>query len=206
MQNYFDSVAQNWDDNQLHHLRTEAIANEIRTLVEKKEGLTALEFGAGTGLLSMALKDLFSEITLMDNSLHMICTTIEKLAETEIQHLVPFYFQLEKKDYDIKTFDVIFSQMAMHHVVEVENVISKFYKMLAKGGKLLIADLYSEDGTFHDRAFEGHFGFDPDEFAQLLAKHGFTQVKHYKCFEIPKEMADKTIKRFPIFLMYAEKS
>jgi len=69
MENFFDSAAQNWDKNQRTIKRTNDIAIELRKVIALKNGQTAMEFGAGTGLLSLALKDLFYEITLMDSSL-----------------------------------------------------------------------------------------------------------------------------------------
>ena len=92
MENFFDSAAQNWDKNQRTIKRTNDIAIELRKVIDFKDGQTALEFGAGTGLLSIALKDLFYEITLMDSSLEMMRVTIENLAEKDIHHLTPILF------------------------------------------------------------------------------------------------------------------
>ncbi len=204
MTNYFDSVAQNWDANQIHHHRTEAIAAEIRKLLPKKEDLTAMEFGAGTGLLSIALKEEFSEIMLMDNSLQMVCVTIEKLAEDDIFHLKPYFFDLEKNIYSAKNYDVIFSQMAMHHTINVEDIIAKFYNILNNNGLLIIADLYTEDGTFHDREFSGHLGFEPRKLAEMATLSGFTNIKYHQCYVIEKQ-TDTGTKQYPVFIFVASK-
>lgn len=203
MTNHFDTVAHDWDKNKIHLDRTEAIAKELLPLISSKKDGTALEFGSGTGLLSIMLKDHFSEITLMDSSSEMVRVTIEKLAEANIQHLHPLFFDLENSEYTTTTFDVIYTQMALHHTTDVEKIISKFYALLNKGGILAIADLYKEDGSFHDRDFTGHLGFDTVELMELLSKYGFTQIHQKQCYEI--ERGGDTQKKYPIFLMSAVK-
>jgi ubiquinone/menaquinone biosynthesis C-methylase UbiE len=206
MENHFDKVAQQWDENPMHLKRTEAIAQQIIYLIENKNYSTALEFGAGTGLLSFALKSYFKEIILMDNSQEMICVTIEKLADADIHHLKPYFFDLEKNDYKAKKVDVIFVQMALHHVIEVEVMIQKFFNILNNSGMLFIADLFAEDGSFHNREFLGHKGFQPEELSQTISKCGFQNVAYQQCFEIKKQFDDNTAKTYPVFIMSAQKN
>ena len=62
--NEFDAKAAEWDKNPMHWDRSEAIANEIIKLIPLKKKMTALEYGAGTGITSFLLKDYLKEITL----------------------------------------------------------------------------------------------------------------------------------------------
>jgi tRNA (cmo5U34)-methyltransferase len=201
MTNHFDIEAQNWDNNLTHIQRTEAIANEIIKLVPAKKNLKALEFGAGTGLLSVALKDHFSKIVLMDSSREMIKTTVEKLAKTGINHLHPVFFDLEINDYSLNTFDFIFTQMALHHVIDIEKIIPKFSKLLNAGGTIAIADLYTEDATFHDYNFTGHKGFDPEYLEKIMRKSGFIHIKYHTCFIMKKTDSNNKVKEYPVFLL-----
>ena len=203
--NHFDKEAQNWDNNPIHIKRTEAIADEILKLIPTNHNLKALEFGAGTGLLSFALKDHFSEIVMMDNSSGMVSKINEKLAITKINHLHPVYFDLEKNEYINKTFDFIFTQMSLHHVDDIEKMILKFYKLLNAAGTLAIADLYTEDGSFHDFDFTGHKGFDPEYLVELFEKTGFSNIEYKTCFIIRKMDSENKEKEFPIFLLTGKK-
>jgi hypothetical protein len=45
-----------------------------------------------------------------------------------------------------------------------------FMSLLKPGGHLAIADLYTEDGSFHGDGFHGHKGFDPAILAAMLEK------------------------------------
>jgi tRNA (cmo5U34)-methyltransferase len=206
MTNHFDKVARDWDKNLIHVKRTEAIAKILLDVIEINNKMKALEYGAGTGLLSFALKDHFAEITLMDSSAEMINTTAEKIKASGATHLYPLLFDLEKEDYNLKTFDIIFSQMVMHHVADIEKMITKFAMLLNSKGKLVIADLYKEDGSFHEMEFHGHLGFDPEQLGETLKKNGFTNINHQQCFVIERLLEDEKIKKYPVFLMTAEKS
>ena len=205
MENNFDQVASEWDNNQIHVKRTEAVANAILSTIEINQEMIALEFGAGTGMLSFALKDRFAEITLMDSSFQMVCVTVGKIAAQGVHNLFPMFFDLEKDEYNEKTFDVIFSQMALHHVADIDNLILKFSKLLNPGGILAIADLYKEDGTFHDKTFTGHNGFDPEQLMEKLKRQNFYKINYKKCYEMEKLSAEGTVKNFPIFLITAYK-
>ncbi|NVO02555.1 MAG: methyltransferase domain-containing protein [Bacteroidetes bacterium] len=205
MSSYFNSLARDWDNNPITIERTKAISEELHKIIPVKNNQTALEFGAGTGSLSVALKDLFSEITLMDSSSEMVAVTNEKLFNLNIHHLLPIYFDLEKEEYSAKTFDLVFTQMSLHHVTDIEKMISKFYQLINSGGSIAIADLYKEDGSFHEGEFNGHFGFEPEELSKIMEKVGFKEISYKKCFEIIKPEGPNAGKPFPVFLMVAKK-
>lgn len=203
--NHFDQVAKTWDENPIHKDRTLAIAAQLENRTEFREGMTALEFGSGTGLLSFALKDRLTEIIMMDNSVEMNRQALMKTEASGTSHLKPVLFNLESEDYKEGTFDMIFTQMAMHHVVDINALLIKFHALLNEGGTLAIADLYTEDGTFHDRSFDGHFGFDPETLIEQVKKAGFINPVLEPCFEIRRVDENQTEKVFPIFLLTAKK-
>ena len=204
MTNHFDTVAQEWDRNQLHLQRTEAIAQLLLQKIKLNTKMHGLEFGSGTGLLSFALQSYLADITLMDSSVEMTNTTITKVENAQLIHLHPIFFDLEQEDYKEATFDIIFSQMALHHVGDIDKIIGKFAALLPAGGHLAIADLYAEDGTFHDMEFHGHFGFNPDDLSLILQKHHFIHVSHSQCFVIEKNTSEGP-KSYPVFLLTAVK-
>ncbi len=204
--NHFDNVAREWDKNIVHTKRTEAITEHFLNMVPINNKMKAMEFGAGTGLLSIALKDYFAEITLMDSSAEMINTSIDKLNTLGLSHLKPILFDIEKQAYTVKKFDVIFSQMALHHAEDIQKLFSTFYDLLLPNGILAIADLYKEDGSFHDFDFNGHFGFEPESLGEMLTTLGFKNFRFQQCFIIDKVQQDGSMKSYPVFLLVAEKA
>jgi tRNA (cmo5U34)-methyltransferase len=200
----FDDRARDWDKNQRYIDRSEAVAKAMLQTIPFKKNMKALEYGSGTALLSFALKDHFAEITLMDNSQEMTTVTAEKIADQNIQNMKPLFFDLEHQDYDGK-FDIIYNQMVMHHVKDVDSILNKFHSLLNPGGYLAIADLYAEDGSFHGEGFNGHKGFDVGELSGGLKAIGFGNIEHQKCYTIAKTDEAGNISEYPIFLLTASK-
>lgn len=200
----FDARARDWDKNQRYIDRSEAVAKAMLQTIPFKKNMKALEYGSGTALLSFALKDQFEEIVLMDNSREMTTVTAEKIASQNIQNMKPLFFDLEHQEYDGK-FDVIYSQMVMHHVSDIDAMLKKFHGLLNPGGYLAIADLYAEDGSFHGEGFNGHKGFDVEELSGRLKAIGFGNIEHQKCYTIAKTDEAGIISEYPIFLLTASK-
>jgi tRNA (cmo5U34)-methyltransferase len=196
----FDARAREWDKDKMHMERSAAIASELKKMIPDTNGMKALEYGAGTGILSFLLKDRFAEITLMDSSNEMIKVCEEKAEFYQTKHIKPLWFDLEHKDYDQK-FDIIFNQMVMHHVNDVNAMLKKFYALLNPGGYLAIADLYPEDGSFHGPDVKVHLGFEPANMATTLESFGFKNVNFKTCFVLKRDSG----KDYPIFLLVTQK-
>lgn len=203
--NEFNQRAASWDENPMHWDRSKAIAEEILKTIPLKSSMNALEFGAGTGILSFMLKDHLNEITLMDNSIEMLKMTDAKIEKSNALNLKTIHFELENGEYTGNLFDLIFTQMVLHHVEDVNGIIARFKGLLNLKGYIAISDLYTEDGTFHDAGFDGHKGFDVEQLSILLANNGFENINHKQCFIINRALPDGSTKQFPIFLLTANK-
>ena len=91
--------------------------------------------------------------------------------------------------------------MVLHHVNEVDLILEKFYSLLNVGGHLAIADLYSEDGSFHGHEVKVHWGFDPEKLTTILRRIGFKDIVYKTCYEMMRESG----KSYPIFLLVAQR-
>ena len=103
----FDSKARDWDKEKMHLDRSLAVASELLKMIPLNSNMRALEYGAGTGLLSFLLKDRFSEITMMDSSLEMVNVTQEKIQAAAAKNMKALFVDLEKDNFAGK-FDIIF--------------------------------------------------------------------------------------------------
>jgi tRNA (cmo5U34)-methyltransferase len=204
--NEFDSKAVEWDNNPMHWERSAAIAEEIRKLIPLNREMSALEYGAGTGITSFILKDYLQEITLMDNSAEMIRVINEKISSAKTNNLKAVNFNLEDEEYNEGNFDLIFTQMVLHHVADPEKIIRVFHRLLNKGSYIAIADLKEEDGSFHGDAFTGHKGFNIDWLAGILNKTGFSDVFYKNCFLIDRKISETETKQFEVFILTARKA
>jgi ubiquinone/menaquinone biosynthesis C-methylase UbiE len=201
--NEFDIKAAGWDQNKMHWDRSEAIATGIKRMIPLNTEMKVLEYGAGTGITSFLLKDHVKEITLMDNSSEMVRVMTEKIKISKVKNLKVLNFNLEHSDYKKNRFDLIFTQMVLHHVTDIDLILSRFKKLLNPGGYLAIADLYPEDGSFHGDDFKGHRGFDVEILSNQIRNQGFTNISHRKCFVINKKISDSETKQFDVFLLIA---
>jgi ubiquinone/menaquinone biosynthesis C-methylase UbiE len=147
-----------------------------------------LEYGAGTGLVTQALADRVGPVTLADSSAGMRAVLHEKIAAGALPESARVWdLDLERQPAPDERFDLVVSSMVMHHVKDPAGVLSGFASLLDPGGQVCIADLDSEDGSFHTYDFGGHHGFDRDEIAAALEAAGFTDVRTQDCTEIHKE-------------------
>ncbi|MBK7133543.1 MAG: class I SAM-dependent methyltransferase [Bacteroidales bacterium] len=199
--NEFDVKAAEWDKNPMHWDRSEAIANEIKKLIPLNNKMKALEYGAGTGITSFLLKDHLREIILMDNSTEMVRIMNEKIEASKVKNMTALNFDLEHNDYRSSKFDIIFTQMVLHHVMNIDAILGRFQTLLNPGGYLAIADLFSEDGSFHGEGFEGHNGFDVEDLSGKLDKHNFKKINHKECFVINRKISDSVTRNYPVFIM-----
>ncbi|MCK5386570.1 MAG: class I SAM-dependent methyltransferase, partial [Gammaproteobacteria bacterium] len=71
------------------------------------------------------------------------------------------------------------------------------------GAKVALADLDSEDGSFHPADIEGvfHDGFDRENLKKMLEKNGFKDIQFITAHTVNKE-----VKSYPVFLVTATKN
>jgi len=202
MDNHFDIQAKEWDNDPSKIERAKVFADQISGFIKQNNNLRALEFGCGTGALSFQLKDFFKTITLADSSQGMIDVLNAKIKQTGITNFFPLKIDEDNNIDTIGNFDVIYTSMTMHHVLDIEEVITKFNSILTPKGYLCIADLEKEDGSFHDQHpnFIGHNGFHREELTTILNRCGFVVEYYNVCFAVKKEL-----KEYPVFMMICRK-
>jgi predicted methyltransferase len=91
--------------------------------------------------------------------------------------------------------------MTIHHLDDILALFAKLYSMLNDGGFIAIADLDSEDGSFHsDNTGVFHHGFDREALQLIAEEAGFKQVKFDTASTINKPHCT-----FTVFLLTAVK-
>ena len=129
----------------------------------------------------------------------------KKMDEKDRKKFKTLFFDLEAETYEGEKFDIIYSQMVLHHIKDTTAIFRKFSQILNPGGMLSIADLYQEDGSFHDGDLNIHRGFDPKELKSTLVKLDFRDITIEPSFVIRRENSMKNILEYPLFLMTAIK-
>lgn len=200
MSKHFDAIAKDWDDDDFKHSMSTAIAKMMREHNTFNDTMDILDFGAGTGLLSQNFYEDVSSITAVDTSQAML-DQLQKKEDTQSKVTLCCQDIMDKPL--TKKFDLIMSALAMHHVKDTKGLLLTLHSHLKPKGHLTIADLDSEDGSFHPASMEGifHHGFDRKALTGILNEVGFTNVHFDTAFTITKEG-----KTFPVFVLSALKA
>lgn len=198
----FDARAATWDDDPTKVERARAIADAIAREVPLAAAMNALEYGAGTGLLGFTLRDRIGELTLADISDGMLEVARRKVAASGDARVRAVKLDLATDPLPAERYDLVFSAMTLHHVPDTAGVLRRFREILRPSGSLCIADLDSEDGSFHGAGFEGHLGFDRAALGAQARTAGFSSVRFSTACEMRKAVAGGS-HTFPIFLMVA---
>jgi SAM-dependent methyltransferase len=198
----FDERAREWD-NEEHIATATAVAKAIRAAFPLAPTTRALEIGAGTGLLGLALIDDLGELVLSDPSAGMRDVASEKVRQRGLTNVrVEDVDLLGERAPAPGSFDLVISQLMLHHVKDTAALLRATNQVLVPGGGIAMADLDAEDGTFHDPAAEGihHHGFRREALRGLAAGAGFEDIRFGRAAEIPRNG-----RTYPLFLLIARK-
>jgi len=195
----FDERAKDWDAKPMRVERAHAVAEAIRLAVDIHPGMTALEYGCGTGLLSFFLQDDFESITLADTSQGMLEVLSDKIKAAKTTHMHPVRLDLAVDPLPSQKFDVTYSLMVLHHIHDTDIILQKFHEILKLDGRLVVADLDKEDGSFHtDGSTDVYLGFGREELKKRVETAGFGDVHFSTAYTIAKNGRE-----YPVFLMTA---
>lgn len=195
----FDKVAKSWDEKPSRVALAKAVSDAMEESTDFSN-LDLLEIGCGTGLVGLSFSLKCRTLYGIDTSIKMV-----ELFNQKAKTLKIINAKAEVKDLftdKLPQSDIIFSSMTMHHIENTREALIKMYENLNVGGKILIADLNKEDGTFHTWDAESvyHHGFCRDLFQKILKSVGFKNVSAKTIYEMPKH--ERTYK---IFLAQGEK-
>ncbi len=198
MSDLFDEKSRDWDKNEIVLQLSNAIGSAIVDDVALHENIEVMDFGAGTGLISSHVAPRVKRITAVDVSQAMLDQLKKKSAlqgKVEIVCQDILQAPLEQK------FDLIISAMAMHHVEETALLAQRFFQHLKPNGQVALADLDTEDGSFHEGGTEGvfHSGFDRTGLGRIFTEQGFEKVQFQTAHVVEKQQ------RYPVFLLTARK-
>lgn len=201
----FEQAASTWDANPARVEQARNIAAAIRRQIGNRKNLTVLDYGCGTGLVTLELEDLAAEITGMDSSSAMLAELQRKAKERNLHHVKTIQGDLQTEPAPSLAADLVVSAMALHHVEDVASVIAKLAAVLKPGGMLCLADLDREDGSFHqDNTGVHHFGFDRNEMTKMLEQVGLVGLFAMTAHTV-RRPAEGATREFTVFLVGGRK-
>lgn len=198
--NSFDEKAASWDDNPNRIKLVEQVWEQIKSSLDFSNIDKVLDYGSGTGLLGYKAIKLVKEVSFCDNSAGMLEQVKKKSKFYGYQNVKIIHSDFLVDDLPDARFDLILSMLVLHHVENIDLLLSKFHKLLNPGGMFCWIDLDKEDGTFHsNNSGIAHFGFSKEQVKKDLLNNGFSILSYSNTITIPKE-TEKGERNFPIFV------
>ena len=203
----FDQAARTWDETPGRVNLAAQIGAGIRQAVQLRPDMTVLDFGCGTGLMSLALCDEVAWVTGADSSAGMLEVLQSKFQALGITNVDTRLLDNAAGLDFTGAYDLIVSSMTFHHVANISRILAQMYSLSAPGGYIAIADLDEEGGLFHEEP-DGvyHPGFNRQALAELFQSAGYTDIKTGTVAEISKKSGDGELRSFSVFLVTACKT
>lgn len=197
----FDALAANWDDNPGRVALARAVTEAMAAAVPLRPDMQAMDFGAGTGLVTLGLLPRVASVTAVDASAEMLRVLDEKLRAGRIGNVRTLACDISRAPLPANSFDLVASSMTLHHIPEVAPVLQRLRPCLRPSGWIALADLDVEDGSFHaDMSGVFHKGFDRSTIRRWLTAAGFPHVVVRDAHRIMRTAADGTTREYGVFL------
>ncbi|MEI8271633.1 MAG: class I SAM-dependent methyltransferase [Paludibacter sp.] len=199
MNDNFKAKAAQWDSPDKIKM-TQKFLSEMLFNVNPLQSWKAMEIGAGTGLVGLNVEPLVAKVVMVDTSEAMLGVLKEKLNESskvEILHGEVF-------DYKKQDIDFVFSAMAFHHLTDVEKTLEQLATITKPGAWVVVGDLVTEDGSFHNFEPIPYCGFDTSILSKQFVQAGF-EVKLVKIYNTITRVTDEKTTSYEQFMLIAKR-
>lgn len=167
-ENVFNDLAKKYDTEDRVALAN-VIAGEVKKEVEAGQYSSLLDYGGGTGLVSFELADSFEKVLLADASEEMVRAADGKISSGGLDNVATLHLDLTK-EYTELGADVVLVSLVLLHVPDTPELLRQLYKILNKGGKIIIVDFDKHPEISHPKI---HNGFTHEEIRGYMMEAGF---------------------------------
>jgi len=202
----FDSAAASWDETPERLRLADDVADAIRSEIGLTPDMDVLDFGCGTGLVTLRLQPFVRSVTGADSSRGMLDILASKIGRLHLPTVRTLLLDPDGTATLPGPYHLITSSMTFHHVPDIEPLLALFHRSILPGGYLAVADLDLEGGMFHgDGQGVFHPGFDRGEVRRAFTEAGFREVRATTAAEIVKPDRTGAMGRVSVFLITGRK-
>ena len=204
----FDDAAADWEEKPQRVALARRVAEAIQQAIPLATSMQVLEYGCGTGMVSRALSPNVEKILAVDTSPRMLEVLRQKARAEGIANIETLAHDLTQHPLSAENFDLVMSSMTLHHIPDIEALLPRLLATLKPGGYLAVADLVTEDGSFHeDNSGVAHHGINPATVRAILAKNGGQDIGVQEIHAIEKQQKNSAQRRaYPVFLAWCRKA
>lgn len=170
--NVFEQMAKRYDTEDRMEL-AKVIVKEVRAELHDCKSKSLIDYGSGTGLVSLELADLVDSILLVDSSEQMLEVVKAKIIHKEIINSQVLYSDFTQETPELKV-DIILMSLVLLHIPDTNKILQQLFNILNKDGQLIIIDFDKNDKINHPKV---HNGFSHEELKKKLVDAGFTSTK-----------------------------
>ena len=173
---YFDSIAESWNVIRSEYFE-ERLKYKLLSLTNIN-GKVVADLGCGTGFVSLALANEASIVFSVDNSSNMLKQLKYNVLDKDYKNLYLIKSSLDSLSLFDESVDVIFINMALHHIKDAKKAISEMHRVLKKDGIVVISDVMEHDGQWaKEEMFDEWLGFSNEQIISWLDETGFNNIQ-----------------------------
>ncbi|MFC6038841.1 class I SAM-dependent methyltransferase [Paenisporosarcina macmurdoensis] len=170
--NVFEQMAKRYDTEERIEL-AKVIVKEVGPELRNNKSKSLLDYGSGTGLISLELSDLVDSILLIDSSEQMLDVAKAKISHKGIINSKVLYADFTQETPELKA-DIVLLSLVLLHIPDTKKILHELFNILNTGGKLIIIDFDKNDKINHPKV---HNGFSHEELKNSLSESGFTSIE-----------------------------
>ena len=142
--------------------------------------LDVVDFGCGTGVLTVELARWAGHVTAIDRSEGALQKAKAEAARQQLRNIRFLAADLEKLPLEAASADLVVISQSLHHVGNIDAVLAEAARLLKPGGRVVVLELLPhEEAWVKSRLGHQHLGFDPDAVQAAMARAGLeTQLVH----------------------------
>jgi ubiquinone/menaquinone biosynthesis C-methylase UbiE len=170
--NVFEEMAKRYDTEERMEL-AKVIVKEVRPKLQNSRSKSLIDYGSGTGLISLELTDLVDSILLVDSSKQMLEVAKAKISHKGITNSKVLYSDFTQETPELNA-DIVLMSLVLLHIPDTKQILKELFKIINDGGKLIIIDFDKNDKIKHPKV---HNGFSHEELKKSLSEVGFTSIE-----------------------------
>lgn len=172
---YFDALAGKFGRSYVPGRSWKALSHALITLIPR---MTIVDLGAGEGTLSQLLAARARKVIAIDNSPKMVQFGSKLARKHGIKNLEYRLGDIEDPPVAKNSVDLAILSQALHHAVKPERSVAAAYRILRRGGRLVVLDLVSHGFEKARELYADRWlGFSEVELHRLLEDAGFKDVE-----------------------------
>lgn len=135
--------------------------------------LDVVDFGCGTGVLTVELARWARQVIAIDRSDSALSNAKAEAARLGLSNIRFLLADLHELPLPSASVDLVVASQSLHHVDSVERVLAEGARLLRPGGRMVVLELLPHDEEWvRTRIGHQHLGFNPEELEAAMKRVG----------------------------------